>query len=144
MFSKLVVITALASTSATSLRDRSPEQKLWDSFKLKYNKKYGPQEEQTRFGFFLENLKMAELRNIKEKRAGGTAVHGVTKFSDLSQSEFESQYLTADVTMKSKQPKEVYVAPKRDTPAEDLIDWSGVLTTDVKDQVSFSHLNFIF
>jgi cathepsin F len=44
--------------------------------------------ESKRFAIFLENLKMADLRNAQD-----TAVHGITKFSDLSQSEFESQFL---------------------------------------------------
>ena len=57
--------------------------------------------ESRRFTIFLENLKMADRRNELELANGGSAVHGITNFSDLSQAEFESRYLTADEKMKS-------------------------------------------
>ena len=44
---------------------------------------------------------MADRRNALELANGGSAVHGITNFSDLSQAEFESHYLTADEKMKS-------------------------------------------
>ena len=57
-----------------------------------------------------------------------------TKFSDLSQEEFRSQYLTrSSLTDALAANRNVidYVAPVN---ATGLIDWSGVLTTPVKDQ----------
>jgi len=57
--------------------------------------------ESRKFSIFLENLKMADRRNELEQKNGGSAVHGITQFSDLSQAEFESHFLTADVKMRS-------------------------------------------
>ena len=37
---------------------------------------------------------MIDERNVAEKKAGGSAIHGITKFSDLSQEEFAGRYLT--------------------------------------------------
>ena len=52
------------------------------------------------FSIFLENLKMADRRNkMEQKKSGGSAVHGITQFPDLSQAEFESDFLTADEKM---------------------------------------------
>jgi len=75
-------------------------------------------------------LKMSDLRNEAEAKHGGSAVHGVTKFSDMSQAEFESTYLKADLTMKEK--AEVAVVNGEVTTS--VVDWSGVLTTPVKNQ----------
>ena len=57
--------------------------------------------ESRKFSIFLENLKMADRRNELEQKNGGSAVHGITQFSDLSQAEFESHFLTADEKMRS-------------------------------------------
>lgn len=38
-------------------------------------------------------MEIADKRNAAESTSGGTAIHGVTKFSDLSQNEFEQTYL---------------------------------------------------
>jgi C1A family cysteine protease len=89
------------------------------------------EEEIKRFNYFLENLKMADLRNDAEARNGGNAIHGITKFSDLSQSEFESIYLKADVSMKAK---DIEVAQITTAPTATLVDWTGVYTTPVKNQ----------
>ena len=35
------------------------------------------EEETHRFGIFIENLKIADERTEKEKKAGGTATHGI-------------------------------------------------------------------
>lgn len=47
-------------------------------------------EENKRFSIFVENLKIADDRNTKEEY---NAIHGITQFSDLSQTEFENGYL---------------------------------------------------
>jgi len=109
---------------------------LWESFKTEHGKKYDTMEEETRrFYTFVENLKVADQRNIEEKKAGGSAVHGVTKFSDLSQVEFETGLLTSDPSMRKPDSERVFdesiAAPVTTT---GLTDWSGKLTTAVKDQ----------
>lgn len=90
------------------------------------------QEEYSRFSNFLVNLRVADERNKLEE---GTAIHGITKFFDLSQEEFASRYLLAKPSLKSESPlrsyREMGVAPNA---AAGLVDWEGKLTTPVKDQ----------
>jgi len=134
MLSQLVVLLAIiAVVAARVYTDKPTHQKyLWESFKFEHSKKYESMDEEIkRFNYFLENLKMADLRNTAELKNGGSAVHGITKFSDLSQSEFESIYLKADVSMKSKDTPKITIDA---APTSSLVDWSGVYTTPVKDQ----------
>jgi C1A family cysteine protease len=90
-------------------------------------------EETTRFQAFIANLKLMDQRNKEELAAGGNAVHGITRFSDLTQAEFESRYLTADPKMKSSERIVDSSVGTVDMTAS-LVDWSGKLTTPVKDQ----------
>jgi len=68
----------------------SPEHKQFEEFKATFNKKYADsKEENLRFELFVANLNLIKKMN---KDAGET-IYGVTKFSDLSPSEFKHQYL---------------------------------------------------
>jgi len=132
------IVAALAFAASASAKlyteDNSQQKYMWESFKRDHSRSYATMEEENqRFGHFLENLKVADLRNLKEKKAGGSASHGITKFSDLSQAEFESRFLLADKSKKEKNPTVMcdVAAPTSTTE----MDWSGVLTTPVKDQV---------
>jgi len=101
---------------------------------MEHNKNYDTMEEENRrFNIFLENLKVADNRNRDELKAGGSAVHGITKFSDLSQAEFESRYLTADISMKSSNAEVLNIESAPEASAG-LVDWTGKFTTPVKDQ----------
>jgi len=134
MFAQLVVVLAiLAVASARLFSEKTTHQKyLWEQFKVEHRKSYSSSDEEVkRFNFFLDNLKVADLRNEAEAKNGGSAVHGITKFSDLSQSEFESSYLKADISMKSKDAE---VTPITTAPTASLVDWTGVYTTPVKNQ----------
>jgi C1A family cysteine protease len=136
MIYQLTVALALAATaSATLYSENATHQKyLWEQFKQDHQKSYETMdEEQRRFTLFLENLKVADMRNEHERKAGGSAAHGITKFSDLSQAEFESKFLTADVSMRSKD-LEVDTTPRTVDTTAGLVDWSGKLTTPVKNQ----------
>ena len=104
---------------------------MWESFKRDYNKQYATMEEEfTRFSNFVVNLKVADERNMQD-----TAVHGITKFSDLSQEEFASRYLKSNVAMRTGNipVTEITEAPNASL---GLVDWEGKLTTPVKDQGS--------
>lgn len=130
-----VVSLALLATASAKLysADQTHQKYLWESFKTEFRKSYSTMDEESRrFALFLENLKLADLRNESERKAGGSATHGVTKFSDLSQAEFEAHFLTADVSKKVKGSLGK-VDAKVDT-TSGLVDWSGVYTTPVKDQ----------
>lgn len=136
MIYQIVVAIALAASASAKLFPDDPthQKYLWESFKREFKREYSTMEEEThRFALFLENLKQADYRNMLEQRAGGSAVHGVTSFSDLSQSEFESRYLTADVSKKTADAEVATISRAVDTSAG-LIDWTGKFTTPVKDQ----------
>ena len=132
IYQVVVALAVVASASAKLFSEDHTHQKfMWESFKSEHSKNYQTMEEEPqRFAFFLENLKTADMRNDAEAKNQGTAIHGITRFSDLSQAEFESRFLTADVSMKTKQ---VGVEVPSTTTSSSK-DWSGVLTTPVKDQ----------
>lgn len=66
--------------------DAQDQQKLWDDFKAKFNSVYSnSEEEQYRKSVFLENLKIVDDLQQKSTAAGGSAVFGVSKFSDMTQ-----------------------------------------------------------
>jgi len=91
------------------------------------------EEETKRFYIFVDSLKVADSRNAAELKAGGSAVHGVTKFSDLSQVEFETSYLLSDASMRNPN-REVVTSVDVPVNAGSTKDWSGSLTSAVKDQ----------
>ena len=96
---KLVVLSlALASGSATLFtNETSLVTSMWESFKAEYGRDYTGAEEAKRLKIFLENLQIIDERNAKEARAGGSGVHGINKFADVSQDEFKARYLTTVV-----------------------------------------------
>lgn len=70
------------------------EYKQWEYFKQTYNKSYSDVENQNRLIIFKENMKHAlQLQNLEQ----GTAIYGITPFSDLTKEEFESVYLRSVV-----------------------------------------------
>jgi len=133
IYQSIVLASVLAITSARVFSDSTSHQKyLWESFKTEYAKTYETMEEEIkRFNFFLENLKVADLRNEAELKKGGSAVHGITKFFDYSQSEFESTFLKSDVSMKSKNAEVTEITT---APTTSVVDWTGLYTTPVKNQ----------
>ena len=75
----VAIVSFLVNVSAgVYTSDSSKQKQLWEAFKKEYNKQYVTIEEEThRFGIFIENLKIADERTEKEKKAGGTATHGI-------------------------------------------------------------------
>eukprot|EP01038_Epipyxis_sp_PR26KG_P010130 gene10130-13628_t len=138
MIYQIVVACAVVATSSASIfkADDTPNQKqIWENFKAEHNKVYSTMDEEShRFHIFIENLKMADHRNGLELKNGGSAVHGVTRFSDLSQAEFEAHFLTADPSMKTGEGASL--SPDLGAPDASLglVDWTGKYTTAVKDQ----------
>ena len=108
---------------------------MWESYKTEFGKQYPTmQEENTRFGIFMNNLAVIDQRNAAEAAVGGDAVHGINKFTDISQEEFTTRYLLSDVSFKSG--KKAAVAQVKPLPegVDALVDWTGTYTTPVKDQ----------
>jgi len=136
MIYQLAVAVALATTASAALYKEDPTHMkfLWESFKREFNREYASMDEEThRFQTFVANLKAADQRNAEELAAQGSATHGITKFSDLSQAEFEARFLTADPTKKTENTVVDSTERTVDTTAS-LVDWSGKYTTPVKDQ----------
>lgn len=109
-------------------------------FKAKYGKTYATQEEHDyRFSVFKANLRRAERHQLLDP----SAVHGVTKFSDLTPSEFRRSHLGLH-KRRLKLPVDAHKAPV--LPTNDLptdFDWRDHgAVTGVKDQV-FSSLSFL-
>jgi C1A family cysteine protease len=82
----LLVCIALAVATSTDAVYR----RMFNEFQQKYGKSYADANEfQHRFRIFTENMKKAEQLNKLNPRAK----FGITKFSDLSESEFATTYL---------------------------------------------------
>lgn len=136
MLAQILACIAVLSVANAKLfsEDKVHQKFLWDDFKLSYGRNYASQEEETlRFGHFLANLKIADERNAAERAVGGGAQHGITKFFDLHQDEFENKMLKSDPTKKVGDAEVATISGEVNVSAG-LVDWSGKLTTPVKDQ----------
>jgi C1A family cysteine protease len=137
--SRIIVALALlfGSTAATTYTSSPTSQKyLWEQFKTEHSRTYATmKEEESRFTTFISTLKLIDARNAKEKAAGGTAVHGITKFADLTQEEFAAHYLNYSPSDSAgmNATKATGLVPL-DPKVGAAQDWTGTYTTPVKDQ----------
>jgi len=70
-----------------SLKSDEEKNQLWHEFKKLYGKEYrSMEEEKEKFGVFLANLQTIDTYNTRNKGA----LHGITKFSDMTRDEFKS------------------------------------------------------
>ncbi|GER50329.1 cysteine proteinase [Striga asiatica] len=88
-------------------------------FKRKFGKSYATQEEHDRrFGIFKANLRRA----WRHQKLDPTAVHGVTRFSDLTPSEFSRQFLGLNRRLRlPSDANKAPILPTNDLPAD--FDW---------------------
>ena len=77
-----------------SLLTTHEKKALFSEYQQTYKKTYDIDEESTRFQHFQSFLSQIDERNQVEKKAGGSAVHGLTIFADLNEKEFQSRFLT--------------------------------------------------
>ncbi|KAI8015911.1 Cysteine protease RD19A [Camellia lanceoleosa] len=102
-------------------------------FKTKYGKSYATQEEHDyRLGVFKSNLRRAKRHQILDP----SAVHGVTKFSDLTPAEFRRKFLGLKRPLKlPSDAQKAPILPTNNLPTD--FDWrdQGAVTA-VKDQGS--------
>lgn len=120
------------ASSAFTLPPAANLKQMFENFKQEHGRRYPTMdEEKSRFDTFVSNLKVIHERNVAERAAGGSASHGVTRFADLTHSEFAGRYL-GYVASDNSNVTVANVAPY--TGAESLVDWTGVYTTPVKDQ----------
>lgn len=125
-----VYILSILATCAYGVLSTESSKELWEQFKKDFHRSYSEEEETTRWRNFQETLQLIADRNAAEISAGGTSVHGITKFADMSQQEFQQKYLAVlgKNANAKKSTKKIY------TGSESSVDWTGVYTTAVKDQ----------
>jgi len=101
----------------------------------KFGKKYNSTEYGSRFSVFKNSLQNADVRNVRESSRGGSARHGITKFSDLTDEEFSSLNKAVKPIKRDDLPGVYILADVAEyTGSKTSADWSGTLTTAVKDQ----------
>lgn len=107
---------------------------LFDEFRTTHKKDYvSDREEMRRFGIFKDTLKTIDERNKADKEAGGSAEHGITRFADLTQAEFEALYLDARTASHMRKRNATVIATPRGA-TSGAVDYTGSQTTAVKDQ----------
>jgi len=81
-----------------SLLDDSQKLTLFGEFIDQYDRDYAQDADEynKRLAVFKSNLDIADDRNAKEALVGGQAVHGITRFADLTSEEFVSTYLMTE------------------------------------------------
>lgn len=110
---------------------------LFKSFKKKFHKSYGSAEEESeKYSNFKAFLQLIDERNDAEQMNGGSAVHGITQFADISQTDFENTYLgykpvSTRRALKGEKPTVEYIT---DT-TSGIVTWVDVYTTSVNNQV---------
>ena len=107
---------------------------LFTDFKKTFGKDYSSKEEEERYGHFVKFLKNVDARNTKEQKKGGTAVHGVTMFSDLSDAEFEEGYLGYVAPEEPEEVNTLVAVVEPYAGKKTNVDWTGKYATDVLDQ----------
>lgn len=109
---------------------------LFEDFKTTFSRKYESDEEEAqRYDNFLAFLAKVDERNDAEATAGGTAVHGITKFSDHTDDELKSIKGFVKPSGDIKAGMEESPTPERSTKSSgSSVNWAGVYTTPVKNQ----------
>lgn len=112
----------------------------FSNFKVKFGKTYATREEHDyRFGIFKENLRRAKLH----QKLDPSAVHGVTKFSDLTPTEFRRQFLGLKPLRLPADAQKAPILPTNDLPTD--FDWRDHgAVAEVKDQVCIIIYALIF
>jgi len=109
---------------------------LFAQFIQEYQRNYTNEEYNERFEIFKSNLLHVDFRNEKEKQEGGSAIHGVTRFADLTIEECTNTYFGAKINdndmaiVKEMTNSEYKALPTSLT----FVNWAGLYTTAVKNQ----------
>ncbi|XP_078392136.1 cathepsin L-like isoform X2 [Cetorhinus maximus] len=119
------------------IEDESELRSKFEKFKVQYKKKYDQAEEEKRFQIFVENLKAS--KRMQEQDIG-TAIYGITKFSDMSDEEFGAFYLNPVISNNNDpRPEEMLSADVAEqltnVSLPSFVDWRKLgAVTRVKDQ----------
>lgn len=112
--------------SETAILDNSTLSQMFADFKVKFNKSYDTDEESERYDNFLSFLQTVDERNNND--AG--AIHGITKFADLSDDEFRNHFLGYVPIPTTIQR----ITVPAYTGSKTAVNWANIYTTAVKDQ----------
>jgi len=125
---KFLGLIAAASAAATISGD---VMSAFVDFQKTYGKSYSDAEFPKRLEIFSNNLERVNKLNAEHILIGGDAVHGVTKFMDLTPEEFKSIYLTY-VPLNETVHRPLL---QLDGPLGTVVDWrTKGAVTPVKDQ----------
>jgi len=131
----LAVVSAAVANAKLYTENQSHQNYLWNAYKQDFKKQYSsPEEEQSRFAAFVENLKVIDERNAAEQAAGGNARHGLTQFMDLTQGEFAKLFLGSNKEYKTSENRTMDNKPEVKVADGQSQDWTGIYTTPVKNQ----------
>lgn len=120
--------------------NESAQRVLWEAFKAEHSKTYASEaEETTRFGYFVDNLKLADEH---QAAAAGSGIddhsrHGITQYFDLDLRNIETPAIVApgldDAAAAESTSKHLRKMPSCNTATTNsLVDWTGTYTTSVK------------
>lgn len=132
----LATIVGLSAASRFFVEDEDLLRNAFEGFKRDFGRKYHPSEEAYRFKVFVKNLQLIDERNERELAFGGEAVHGITAFADLSQEEFARNFLGSVMPEEAARNAQVSDIPPLPEGVKASKDWTGTLTTPVKNQGS--------
>ena len=151
----VVSVAATSIANGTSIESHQPRPalnatlnlealSLFHIFIVKYGKVYQENTFHTKFKVFQTNLAVIKARNEEEERAGGSAVHGITRFADLTEEEFANQYLSAGFSDDfDTETETVTVEPHVGTAT--AMNWIYSYTTPVRDQgINMASLLLLF
>ena len=130
-------LCALGASVRTNLSSSPKEtiKELWEQFKAEHHREYHTMDEEShRYSVFVNTLRLIDVRNADEEMRNGAAVHGITRFADLTQEEFAATYLSRSVVsnIRGLNTTKLEVAPLNG--ATGSVDYTGKQTTAIKDQ----------
>lgn len=115
--------------------DDESKEVLFDEFAQKFKKNYANDDiKKTKFNNFKSFLAIVDERTTEESENGGTAKHGITKFSDMSPEEFKANFLGYRPVQSYNQVDKLTIDVINKKTESTFVDWTGVKTTAVKDQ----------
>ena len=134
MLYQTVLLATVAASASASVQETPLEniKMMFDQFKTDFQKKYSSMEEESRFQNFVQTVRTIRERNAADKAKGGSAMHGITKFADLSADEFKQRYLTYTPLTGAERSNATAAKVPQYEGSDSLVDWAGVYTTPVK------------
>jgi len=131
-----IVLGVPAVVSKLYTEDVPSQKQLWEQYKKDHNREYRLSEENIRFSNFVQNLKRADELHSQSNDGDGARNFGITRFFDMSDTEFKSFLNT-----KFPSPEELSEVPVWGNlgsciPSYETVNWAGQVTTPIKDQGS--------